>query len=402
MEMHVVVIICALLMLLYGSVSKVSESFFLTGPMFFTFVGVSLSLLNGEPSDYGQLATPVKLLAELTLIIVLFVDASEINHKHLKNGPSSVGSRLLIIGLPLTAISGFFVGYLMFDSLSLAIIALVALMLTPTDAALGQSLIKSPLLPERIKQNISVESGLNDGISLPAIVICIAIISGEVVNNSEMTWLLFIATQLILGPIVGGLIGWFGGKYVEKSAIKQWMAPVYQSLCSLALPILAYCVAEVVHGNGFIAAFVCGYFFGVQNHTIRLRIQEFGEAEGQQLTLFVFLLFGFVMVPYSFDYWDLNALIYALLSLTIVRMVPVFVSLICSKVDWQEQCIYAWFGPRGIASILYLLMFIATVSREGYQYPIAIIVLTVFLSIILHGVSALPIVNWYRKSVSHR
>lgn len=396
MELHIAVMVCALMMLLFGSVSRVSEQFFLTGPMFFTLVGITLASITSV-TDITPTTFSIKLLAELTLIIVLFVDASEINHKHLANGPSKVGWRLLLIGLPLTALLGAMIGIVIFEQLTWAVVVLIALMLSPTDAALGQPLIKSPLLPEQLKQNISVESGLNDGLSLPAIVICIAILSGEVTDNAQMAWLFFIGTQLILGPVVGAFVGWFGGKFVEYCAKKQWMSSVYQSLCALALPLLAYSAAEIVEGNGFIAAFVCGYFFGVQDHSIRQKVQEFGEAEGQQLTLFVFLVFGFVIVPLASPYWDMQALIYALCSLTLVRMIPVFISLTGVPLCWREKLLYAWFGPRGIASILYLLMFIAMVGLTGYEYPIAVIVLTVLISIVLHGISALPIAKWYSK-----
>ena len=397
MDLNIIILVCALLMLVYGSVSRLCDNYFVTGPMIFAFIGIALS---HSVDDYLGLASHtnvIKFIAEITLIIVLFIDASEIKHKKPSPGTPKVPLRLLAIGLPLTAIAGIAFGFIIFESLSIATIALVAFMLAPTDAALGQPLIKSDELPEHIKQNISVESGLNDGLILPPIIICIAVLSGEIGNSSDTTWAMFIATQLILGPIVGASVGWLGGRFVEHAVHKKWMAPLYQSICALALPLLAYSGAEMVEGNGFIAAFVCGYFFGVRDHGVRIKVQQFGEAEGQQLTLFVFLLFGFVMVPIASEYWDLKALGYAILSLTIVRMIPVFLSLLGTKLSWREQVIYAWFGPRGIASILYLLMFISMLGFEGHQYPVGVIVLTVLLSIVLHGVSALPIVKWYER-----
>ncbi|QOL26164.1 cation:proton antiporter [Thalassotalea sp. LPB0316] len=400
MDIHLVIIVCATLMLLYGCISSVFETHFLTGPMIFSLSGIGLSYCVDDYLGLAIHTEVIRFIAEITLIIVLFIDASEIKHKNLKHSDGHVAIRLLAIGLPLTALTGVIVGSWVFDSLSLAVITLIALMLTPTDAALGQSLIKSEKLKTHVKQNINVESGLNDGVVLPPIIICIAAISGEIGNSSETTWAMFVLTQLILGPLVGGCIGWFGGKLIEHAVHRNWMAPLYQSICALALPLLAYSCAEIVHGNGFIAAFVCGYLFGVRDRGVRVKMQQFGEAEGQQLTLFVFLLFGFVMVPIASEFWDGKAVIYAILSLTLVRMIPVFISLVASRAPWQEQLIYAWFGPRGIASILYLLMFISMVGFEGYQYPVSVIILTVLMSIFLHGLTALPIAQWYKKSIT--
>jgi NhaP-type Na+/H+ or K+/H+ antiporter len=154
----------------------------------------------------------------------------------------------------------------------------------------------------------------------------------------------------------------------------------------------------MLYGNGFIAAFVAGLFLGVESTAIRERIREFGEAEGQQLALFIFLVFGIVMVPLAYEYWDWTALVYAMLSLTIVRMVPIALSLSGSEAGWREMMFYGWFGPRGIASILYLLMVVGSLGIDGHQYAMSVIILTVMLSIILHGVSAIPFVNIYQRS----
>ncbi len=166
--------------------------------------------------------------------------------------------------------------------------------------------------------------------------------------------------------------------------------------------MLAYAVAEEFHGNGFIAAYCAGLFLSTQTPEVRERIQEFGEAEGQQMSLFVFLLFGLAMVPVMVGHWDIWALLYAILSLTVIRMVPVALSLLGTGLDKREVWMIAWFGPRGIASVLYALMAVAAIGITGYEKEFAVITLTVLLSIFLHGVSAVPLTNSFSRSGSNR
>ena len=174
----------------------------------------------------------------------------------------------------------------------------MALILSPTDAALGQAVVTSEKLPERMRQAINVESGLNDGIALAPILMCIAALSGgEHAGHGSGSWLLFVVRQLTLGPVAGIFVGWFGGRLVEAASQRDWMQPTFQRLVAGSLAVLAYALAEEFHGNGFIAAYCAGLFLSTQTPEVRERIQEFGEAEGQQMSLFVFLLFGLAMVP---------------------------------------------------------------------------------------------------------
>jgi NhaP-type Na+/H+ or K+/H+ antiporter len=179
------------------------------------------------------------------------------------------------------------------------------------------------------------------------------------------------------------------------------MQPTFQRLVAGSLAVLAYTVAEQFHGNGFIAAYCAGLFLGTQTHEVRERIQEFGEAEGQQMSLFVFLLFGLAMVPAMVDYWDVWGLCYAILSLTVIRMVPVALCLLDTGLDTRTVWILAWFGPRGIASVLYSLMAIGKIGVTGYEREFAVISLTILLSIFLHGVSAVPLTFSYSRSRSN-
>lgn len=400
MHDQIAFLLTALLIFVFGLFSKVSERLPITAPMVFVGVGILVGPLGFDLFHVSVNTEIITVLAEITLMLILFTDGSEIDIKTLRQEKSRIAIRLLAIGLPLTMLSGFVIGALMFDSISLWQVALIALILSPTDAALGQAVVKSQLLPEKLKRTISIESGLNDGIALPPILVCMAILSTDLATAQESkNWLNFLLLQLTLGPLVGGLVGWFGGRLVEWASLKGWMSPVFQRMSSISLAVLAFALAEMVHGNGFIAAFIGGVMLGVRTHSIRERIQEFSEAEGQQLSLFIFLVLGMVGVPVFYQHWDFVAVVYALLSLTAIRMLPVAISLIGSGVDWKTRWFIGWFGPRGIASVLYLLMVIGTLKMEGLEYALSVIALVVILSVLLHGVSAVPLVKKYSRSL---
>lgn len=387
----------ALLILGYGLFSRIAEKSIVTAPMVFVLVGIIASYFTWDFMSAGVHAPLVKIIAELTLILVLFIDASTINVKELIRD-RKLPIRLLLVGLPLTMLLGALFAIPLFPGMNLVVLILMALILSPTDAALGQAVVTSKFVPEKIRQTINVESGLNDGIALPPILICIAALSVHDSHGSGFSyWALFTLKQFVYGPLIGGAIGYVGGKLVERASLRGWMNSTFQRLASISLAILAFSLAEMVHGNGFIAAYFAGLLLGTTTLEIRERIHEFGEAESQALQLFIFLLFGMVLVPVAFPYWDLQTWIYAILSLTVIRMLPVAVCLLGTKLPWGTVGFIGWFGPRGIASILYLLLVVIELGTDGYEKMMSVIVLTVLLSIYLHGISANPLSKKYKE-----
>lgn len=380
----------ALLILTFGIVSKRVERTIITAPMVFVLIGLVVSFFGIELLPEGPKAGLVKPFAELTLILVLFIDASTIDRSKLKLD-RILPLRLLLIGLPLTMIMGSLIAIPLFPEIGTVALIMMALILSPTDAALGQAVVTSELVPIRIRQTINVESGLNDGIALPPILICFAILSGSGGGSMDISyWLTFVIKQFLFGPIIGGFIGWLGGLIVDKSSRAGWMSHIYQMLASVSIAILAFSLSEHMGGNGFIGVYFAGLMLGTHSKMIRERIQEFGEAESQVLIMFIFLLFGMILIPLSYEYWDWRTWVYAILSLTVVRMVPVALSLIGAGLDKKTVLFIGWFGPRGIASVLYLLMAVIQLGLEGYEKVISVISLTVLLSIFLHGITAVP------------
>jgi len=388
---HPIFLLSLGLIFAFGLVSKLSERSIVTAPMVFVTAGMIVSLfLFGEAREHIE-APGVKILAELTLILLLFVDSSTLDLKEL-NKQRQLPTRLLLVGLPITMVLGILIAIPMFPGEGIWSIALMALILSPTDAALGLAVVTSTLVPLRIRQTINVESGLNDGFALPPVLVCIAVMSGSAGANPDMSyWGIFTLKQFVFGPIVGGLVGWVGGSLVEWSSRKEWMNETFQRLASLSIAVLAYAGAEAVGGNGFIAAFVSGMLLGTKTHLFRERIHGFGESLSQVLVLLVFMITGLIIVPLSYPYWDWIALAYALLSLTVIRMLPVALSLIGTGLDSKTIGFIGWFGPRGIASVLYLLMAVIQLKVPGNERIFSVISLTVLLSIFLHGISAVPL-----------
>ena len=400
MNDHPAIIFAAAMIFIYGLFSKISDRSPVTAPMLFVAMGILVSPVGLGIFHMEVNSELVHVLTEVTLILILFVDASTINLKQLVQD-RAIPMRLLLLGLPLSMIMGTATAYIIYPEINIWLLVLMALILSPTDAALGQAVVKSEMVPERVRRWISVESGLNDGIALPPIFACLAFLALDGSGATDRYWFLFLLQQILFGAVIGGMVGWVGGVLVEKCVSKGWMNGTFQRLVSGSLAILCFSIAEMMQGNGFIAAFAGGLMLGVgtSSHHIRERIQEFGEAEGQQLILFVFLIFSMLMVPRAMEYWDARAWVYALLSLTIIRMLPVVVCLSGRNLAMGSKLFVGWFGPRGIASVLYLLLVTRELGVEGYEQVLSVIVLTVLLSVFLHGVSAVPLSHRYSNSV---
>ena len=335
----------------------------------------------------------MKLLAEFGLAILLFTDAARIDPSHLRQ-EERLPARMLLIGLPGAVLLGFAVAWGLFPGEPWWSLALIALILAPTDAALAQSAIANPDMPETVSQTLNVESGLNDGLVLPPILIVLGIAAGHGAENGIATTL---AGHIVLGPLAGVVIGYGGGWLIRQAVKTHRMIPLFQRLSAPALAVIAYAGAEAIGGNGFIAAFAGGLMVPLTLHrdAPARRLEDFAEAEASILTSTLFLLFGALILLIGMPHWNMATLAYAVLSLTVIRMVPVALSLIGVGLGRGAIGILAWFGPRGIASVLYLLIAIQAFGGNAPEELISAVSLTVLLSIFVHGLSATPLAALY-------
>lgn len=394
----------ALFVLIFGSFSCRLEKSVITPPIAYVSFGL---LINSAALGLTQNLTlsneGIKILAEATLAVVLFTDASRIQFGQLRQD-YRLPLRLLGIGLPITIALGTGLALLLFSSsLNFWEAAVLATILAPTDAALGQAVVNSPRVPVFIRQAINVESGLNDGICLPILLFFVALVEESEQATNATYWLTFSGRQIAFGVAIGIAIGYFGSKLITKSLQRQWMNESFEDLSVLGISILAYAGAEVIGGNGFIAAFCAGLMLGnVTSDTIQQKLYEFGEAEGQLLTLITFLLYGAVMIQSSFAQATWQMWLYAVGSLTVIRMLGVAISTMGLKLQPVSILFIGWFGPRGIASIVYGLAIVEKDNLPGSDLIFHTMVIAVFISVVAHGLTAYPGANWYAKHISSR
>jgi len=280
--------------------------------------------------------------------------------------------------------------------------ALIAAVLAPTDAALAQAVLANREVPVRLRQIINVESGLNDGLALPAVLVGMAVAgaaTAQGIGDGKPTdWFRLLALQITLGPAIGVGVGWVGGRLLERSWQRGWVSGPFLRLGGLAIALLAFAGAELAGGNGFIAAFLGGLTFGTCARAVCPSVHTFGETEGQLLALLVFAVFGAAMAPVALDRFDWSLLLYAVLSLTVVRMVPIALSLLGSGLRIDSVLFLGWFGPRGIASILFAALVVEEADLLDSS-ALAAIYLTILLSVFAHGVSANPLAALYARRI---
>ena len=385
-------------LLLYSLVSGRLQGTIVTAPLVFIVFGFAIGSggFNLASVDPGNSA--IHFIAEFTLILVLFADAARIDIRSVRQD-HNLPTRMLVIGLPLAIVAGTIVASKMFPAFSFWEAALLAALLAPTDAALGQSVISTKAVPVRIRQAINIESGLNDGIALP-VVLLLAAFAGTAHGGAQASeWVNFGLLQVILGPLAGVVVGYIGARALDEAIERGWANTAFQGIGILSLAVFTYVAAELVGGNGFIAAFVGGMVFG---NTIRhpcTFLFEFMESEGQLLMLITFMVFGAALLPEGVAHLNPANFLYALLSLTVIRMIPIVISLVGSGVRLPTQLFLGWFGPRGLASILFVLLILEESDVPHRDELLSITVITVALSALLHGVSAAPLSQLFGRLV---
>ena len=382
----------------FGLVSRRLEGTVLTAPIVFVVAGAilgpaGLGLVEVNLDDHTVL-----LVGEIALALVLFTDAARINLSALRQN-EGLPLRLLGIGMPLTIALGTASAALLLTDLTFWEAAIVGTVLAPTDAALGQAVVSNPRVPGRVRQALNVEAGLNDGLSVPFLALFLTLAVAEEELQPASYWIRFALEQVGLGILVGVGVGLTGSWFMSWASKREWMTDSSQRLALLALAIIAWALADTVGGNGFIAAFVGGLAVGPTVERVGEQLIRFTEAEGHMLNLSVFFIFGVLVVGLLVSLsW--HVALYALLSLTVIRMLPVALSLYGTHLRGISLLFAGWFGPRGLASIVLGLLVVAEAPLLSGRDEIELVVaLTVLLSVLLHGVTAAPLSAVYAHRV---
>lgn len=389
--------VLAAFLLLYSIFAGRFESRLFNGPLMFMLAGLLLG-----PAAIGVLqpqvsSKSIRILAELTLAIVLFSDAAKANLRILRQN-ESLPIRLLLIGLPLTVLVGWLAGHWLFPQLPLLEVAILATILAPTDAALGKAVVSNSAVPAAVREGLNVESGLNDGICVPLLLLLLGLLV-EVQTHEPMALALqLISEELGIGVVVGVSLALLAWQLLQFSNRHDWQLPMWSQLTLPGLALLCFALAQCFGGSGFIAAFVggllSGYLLGRQKHHLLQASEEFSSL----LSVITWVVFGALIIPNAWSSFTPQVWLYALLSLTVVRMLPVAISLLGTRFDSETRLFIGWFGPRGLATIVFAVMIMDS-NLQGTNTILATAICTVLLSVLLHGISANP---WAARMAARR
>ncbi len=382
--------------LLYSVVVGRVERTALSGPL--VFVGFGL-LASPQVLDWLHLDiahADLRIVADLTLALVLFNDAAAADLRVLRR-TLELPQRMLLLGLPMTILAGVIVGLLTFDDLGIFQLALLATMLAATDAALGKAVITNPKVPQSLREGLNIESGLNDGICVPILYVFIAICL-DLPSADETGRLVFelLLREIGIGLIVGLGVAIAGSLLLGRAARNGWLTNIWLQIPAPAMAVGAFSLAQTLDGSGYIAAFTGGLLFGsrARRHTRDLIQPSEGLAE--LLAMITWIIFGAVIVGDALGAMTWPIFIYALLSLTLVRMMPIYVALSGSGAPPAHRLFLGWFGPRGLASIVFAIIVIGDKVPHAETLSL-VVVCTVLLSVVMHGISATPLANWLAR-----
>jgi NhaP-type Na+/H+ or K+/H+ antiporter len=363
----------------------------ISGPILFVLIGLLLG-----PAVLGALALDatiedLRLLAEITLALVLFSDAANADIDQIRR-TRFLPRRLLFIGLPLTILLGLAVGLLLLPSLPLIEIALLAAALAPTDAALGKPVVTNPAVPPAIRESLNFESGLNDGICVPIIVLLLGAATGLAVELRPLAHVvLTVIEEIGIGILVGVALAIPGAWLLGRARLAGWIGANWTGVPAIGLAVACFALAQAIGGSGFIACFVGGLAFGARRPD-RHGLLHAAEGAGDVLSLLTWVVVGAMVVLQVSGAVTWAVVLYAVLSLTLVRMVPVWFCLRGTDVVRRDRLFIGWFGPRGLASVVFGVL-ILSAGLPGSDTLAATIVCTVLLSVVCHGASASPLIS---------
>jgi NhaP-type Na+/H+ or K+/H+ antiporter len=392
--MYIELAIFAVFVFLYSAVAGGVERTRISGPMVFTVVGLAIG-----PLGLGWLQPDLdndglRMLADITLALVLFIDAANADLSVVKKG-MRIPQRMLAFGLPLTILLGFGVGLVLFKQLSIFEVAILATMLAATDAALGKAVITNKAVPARIREGLNMESGLNDGICVPILFLFIALALGTDTGGSSIAFAFkLVAQEVGIGLVVGLGMAAIGARILKICYERGWITEIWTQLPVVALALGSFAVAQSLHGSGYVAAFTGGLLFGSYATSNYHSLILAAEGTSETLALVTWVVFGSAVLGQSLGYFSWQVVAYAVLSLTVVRMLPMFIALTGTGESTTSKLFLGWFGPRGLASIVFAVI-VLNRGVEGGGLLAMIVVCTVALSVIAHGFSANPLARTF-------
>jgi NhaP-type Na+/H+ or K+/H+ antiporter len=382
----------------YSLVAHRLDRFSITAPIVLVVAGAVLGAAYLDVLPANPETETIRLLTELTLALILFADASTVKVRQAESDVA-VPLRLLGIGLPLTIALGTLAARVVFPSVSWAEAALIAAILAPTDAALGIAVVTNSAVPPRIRRTLNIESGLNDGIATPIVTVLLAVV---VAGAAHDQWGTDAVLELARGALIGVFVGFGGGWLIRRAHDQGWSTPTSDQLVVFSLALSAYGVAVNYSGNGFVAAFVAGIAFGAATRGQLHEATEFTDTVGLFSSFVVWIIFGAAFVgPVIHAGITARPILYALLSLTVIRMLPVALSLIGVRFRSDTIAFIGWFGPRGLASVVFTLIAFDALADDPRAQQLAVVTTwTILLSVVAHGLTSGPLAARYGRRLA--
>ena len=385
----------AAFLLVYTAFSGRVERSWLSGPVVFTAGGLILGQGGLGLLHLNMGAQEVRVLAEVTLAMVLYTDAASADFRVVRQN-IALPSRLLLIGLPLTIVAGFLIARLLFPGLDPLEAALLATILAPTDAALGKPVVTDRTLSAPIREGLNLESGLNDGICVPVVVILLDLAVGTEIHGDTTAHALRVVVEELGIGLVAGLALTACASLLLRATVKRgWISEDWVEVPVVALAVLCFAAAQAIGGSGFIACFVGGLMVSWLAPRRKHDLLRGAESIGAALAMLTWVAFGALIVGLiSRMTWP--EIVYAVLSLTVIRMIPVFLSLAGTGLGAVEKSFIGWFGPRGLATVVFGVI-VVNEHLPGANVVAQVAVCTVLISIVAHGVSANPLLKALRS-----
>jgi NhaP-type Na+/H+ or K+/H+ antiporter len=394
------IVVVAVLLIGYAEVSERLAGSMLTPAIVFVSAGLVLGSAGFDLVGSDLTDGTVRLLAEATLALVLFADASAIDTRALRR-EAGVPVRLLAVGLPLTILIGAVAATWAFPDLVVGEAIALAVLLAPTDAALGQTVVADTRLPSRLRQGLNVESGLNDGICVPLLMASVALAAVEERPADESSILVTLVEELAIAVSVGAVVALVVVGVLRVADRAGWVSRHWAPVVPLATAALAYLATAELGGSGFIASFVAGLVFGRLRGREQAETVELTEEIGGVLSAVTFFVFAVVLAGPAIDGLDVTAVLYAVASLTVLRMLPVAIAMVGSRSSWQTDAFAGWFGPRGLATIVFALTVVESGDLAGSDTIVTIATIVVLVSVFAHGLTAPPLteryVGWFER-----
>jgi sodium/hydrogen antiporter len=330
----------------------------------------------------------VKHIVELALIVTLFSDGLFVERELLARhwGPPA---RALVLAMPLTLALLAAFALVAFPSLTVAECFLLAAVLSPTDPVVTSTVVTATRVPAIVRHTLNLESGLNDGLALPLVLFFLTL--AEPGGNAASAALELLG-KVAVGAVIGVALAFVGGRALTRLP-GGGLARNYEGVYALGLGLAAYGLAEVTYGNGFIAAFVAGVALGVAEHDIPKAFSQFNENVSAVLQIGVFLIFGALIFATGWDHGVPALVAFIVFALLVARPVAVLAALAGTRLSAPVRIFIAWFGPKGVASMLFALLVLRSVAPDA-ELVFEIASFTILTSILAHGLTETVGTRW--------